>query len=476
MRRSIRLAIAAGAALVSALVFAGSAWAAYAPSLTVTSLSERSRRSRRRSSWATSRRADDDPTAKDTIYAPLGYGVNLGQPAGTKIGDVSARLILRGGGNARSTSGTGHRRQPGSPHQQSSALRRSHGAVWKLNITVAGTPLTVPMYVDAVTAGPEAAFASAKIQLCLAGPIGTPAGAQLLFALFDVNGVFTNPSNTTDRVWRTPVHAVQRRVTTAAEPRRDDRGTGTRSGPRQPQDEGEEPEAGQRDHLRAAARRTGQPYRGGVVELYVGNKKVATDEDEQCGAIHLQEEDQEEDALSALADFESLISHCLPGTTATAACRRAARQRRSPSSPRQHRHGRDVSANTSKSRSGASVRGPRAFSYPGGHGRRPSASARARGPTRPCRSTGIRKACRRAERLRYYAEHFDTVEVDSTYYRLPDEEMVERWAERTPEGFVMHVKAFGVMTRHPVKVEQLPPDLRDEAPKDDRGRVDRPLA
>jgi uncharacterized protein YecE (DUF72 family) len=52
--------------------------------------------------------------------------------------------------------------------------------------------------------------------------------------------------------------------------------------------------------------------------------------------------------------------------------------------------------------------------------------------------------------------------------------MVERWAERTPDGFVMHVKAFGVMTRHPVKIEQLPPDLRDEAPKDDRGRVDRP--
>jgi len=78
------------------------------------------------------------------------------------------------------------------------------------------------------------------------------------------------------------------------------------------------------------------------------------------------------------------------------------------------------------------------------------------------------------ERLRYYAEHFDTVEVDSTYYRLPGDEMVGRWAERTPEGFVMHVKAFGVMTRHPVKAEQLPPDLRGEAPVDDRGRVDRP--
>ena len=78
------------------------------------------------------------------------------------------------------------------------------------------------------------------------------------------------------------------------------------------------------------------------------------------------------------------------------------------------------------------------------------------------------------ERLAYYAEHFDTVEVDSTFYSLPVEEMVARWAERTPDGFVMHVKAFGVMTRHPVKVERLPPDLRAEAPVDDRGRVDRP--
>ena len=38
----------------------------------------------------------------------------------------------------------------------------------------------------------------------------------------------------------------------------------------------------------------------------------------------------------------------------------------------------------------------------------------------------------------------------------------------------MHVKAFGVMTRHPVKLEQLPPDLREGAPVDERGRVDRP--
>ena len=78
------------------------------------------------------------------------------------------------------------------------------------------------------------------------------------------------------------------------------------------------------------------------------------------------------------------------------------------------------------------------------------------------------------ERLRYYTDHFDTVEVDSTYYRLPEEPMVERWAERTPPGFVFHVKAFAMMTRHPVKLEQLPPDVRDAAPIDERGRVERP--
>jgi uncharacterized protein YecE (DUF72 family) len=77
-------------------------------------------------------------------------------------------------------------------------------------------------------------------------------------------------------------------------------------------------------------------------------------------------------------------------------------------------------------------------------------------------------------RLRWYADRFSTVEVDSTYYRLPDEEMTARWAERTPAGFVFHVKAFGMMTRHPVRLEQLPPDLRESAVTDGRGRVDRP--
>jgi uncharacterized protein YecE (DUF72 family) len=84
------------------------------------------------------------------------------------------------------------------------------------------------------------------------------------------------------------------------------------------------------------------------------------------------------------------------------------------------------------------------------------------------------KGTKPADRLAYYAERYDTVEVDSTFYRLPEAAMVARWAERTPPGFVMHVKVFGMMTRHPVRLEQLPPELRDEAQPDERGRVDRP--
>lgn len=51
-------------------------------------------------------------------------------------------------------------------------------------------------------------------------------------------------------------------------------------------------------------------------------------------------------------------------------------------------------------------------------------------------------------RLRYYAERFDTVEVDSPFYALPDPEVAGRWARRTPDDFVFHVKASGTMTHH----------------------------
>jgi uncharacterized protein YecE (DUF72 family) len=65
------------------------------------------------------------------------------------------------------------------------------------------------------------------------------------------------------------------------------------------------------------------------------------------------------------------------------------------------------------------------------------------------------------ERLRYYAEHFPLVEVDSSYYGLPAPAMAQAWADRTPAGFLFNVKSFRLFTGHPAQLKVLPKDLRE---------------
>jgi uncharacterized protein YecE (DUF72 family) len=52
------------------------------------------------------------------------------------------------------------------------------------------------------------------------------------------------------------------------------------------------------------------------------------------------------------------------------------------------------------------------------------------------------------DELRFYAEHFDTVEVNSTFYGQPRAEVTRGWAERTPSGFEFSVKLYQKFT-HP---------------------------
>jgi hypothetical protein len=202
MSKFIRLAIAAGAVMAT-FAFTGSALAAYQPRLIVTSLTNGANKPTTML-LEHLQTAADDATAKDTIYAPLGYQATLTQAPGTNLGTVDATLILRQGGNATAdASGPVVVDSPANwgPQATQCTGTATHEAVWRLDITVAGSPLRVPIFVDHA-AGPEAAFSSVKIQFCLAGPIGTPAGAQLLDAFFDVQGVFTSPANTQSRVWR----------------------------------------------------------------------------------------------------------------------------------------------------------------------------------------------------------------------------------------------------------------------------------
>jgi len=54
----------------------------------------------------------------------------------------------------------------------------------------------------------------------------------------------------------------------------------------------------------------------------------------------------------------------------------------------------------------------------------------------------------RFDELRFYAEHFNTVEVNSSFYRIPSVKTTRSWAERTPKGFEFSLKLFQKFT-HP---------------------------
>lgn len=200
MRISVRLALFACASLV-ALVAANAAWAAYAPNLVVVGSHQLGARTG--VAIGVSQANTDDPTARITINVPAGYQETLTQAPGTRIGSVEGVVILRGAGNAEvGVEGNVVADDPNKNEYVNPAVNRCapgvHSAVWVLTVSLAGTPVNVPIYVDDVTTVPGV---SARITLCLAGPIGTPSGSQLLSAAFDVNGVFRNPTSRAVYTW-----------------------------------------------------------------------------------------------------------------------------------------------------------------------------------------------------------------------------------------------------------------------------------
>jgi uncharacterized protein YecE (DUF72 family) len=75
------------------------------------------------------------------------------------------------------------------------------------------------------------------------------------------------------------------------------------------------------------------------------------------------------------------------------------------------------------------------------------------------------------DRLPYYAERFRAVEVNSSFYAIPERETVGRWARITPDGFVFDVKLHRLLSRHAAQLKELPPELRDDVETNQRGRV-----
>ena len=60
--------------------------------------------------------------------------------------------------------------------------------------------------------------------------------------------------------------------------------------------------------------------------------------------------------------------------------------------------------------------------------------------------------------LEHYARHFDTVEINNTFYRLPNRDAVANWVRTTPDGFVFTVKASRYLT-HIKRLRDLGPGL-----------------
>ena len=75
------------------------------------------------------------------------------------------------------------------------------------------------------------------------------------------------------------------------------------------------------------------------------------------------------------------------------------------------------------------------------------------------------------ERLGWYAQHFELVEVNSTFYSVPELRMVERWCAATPNDFTFDVKLHQLFSFHSTPAKLLPPELQRRAETDAKGKV-----
>ena len=62
--------------------------------------------------------------------------------------------------------------------------------------------------------------------------------------------------------------------------------------------------------------------------------------------------------------------------------------------------------------------------------------------------------------LRYYAERFATVEINNTFYRMPAEAMLARWAQEVPASFAFTLKAPRRIT-HDKRLKEAEPDVTE---------------
>ena len=94
---------------------------------------------------------------------------------------------------------------------------------------------------------------------------------------------------------------------------------------------------------------------------------------------------------------------------------------------------------------------------------------------------GRRRSRAKFDELVYYAEHFDTVEINTTFYGQPRAAVAQSWVDRTPPGFEFSLKLYRHLTHSDASIPTLDIDLIDEyrkgiAPLADAGKLGAVLA
>ena len=76
------------------------------------------------------------------------------------------------------------------------------------------------------------------------------------------------------------------------------------------------------------------------------------------------------------------------------------------------------------------------------------------------------------ERLGWYAQHFELVEVNSTFYSVPEPRLAQRWCAATPDDFTFDVKLHQLFSFHSTPAKLLAPELQRRAETDAKGNVE----
>jgi hypothetical protein len=203
MKKSLRLALLVCAGFAG-LTLAGPALAAYEPSLTIEQSSYKLGAPFTADLFLAASQ-NDDPSAKLTLSAPAGYGVNLNKAPGTKVGSaIAIAQVAALGGAPVPLTGDVVVGNPADPSLAAASTRctgsPANQAVLVLNLAIEGQPPT-PFPVFANKVGPLATF-----QVCAPYPeisSSNPSGARILLLDATIRGIFTNATSAKGYEWTT---------------------------------------------------------------------------------------------------------------------------------------------------------------------------------------------------------------------------------------------------------------------------------